>query len=474
MLTGKRMGIKIDYSLRRWLNHIEKLRREDQTTAIRPWEKLDKDIMETIAVQLNLKDYISCSFVCKSWRSLLLQSDILRPQVPWLLLPHLPSSHDIKFLNFLEEKCYTFALPKGVDRGKVVGCSKGWVVFMTKPTFKISLFNPIFGVQYDLPLLPTASYLQRVELSSPNISDCTVVAIFDSFGKLALCKFRDEKWEVLSIASGDFGRADSTLIDALFCSHKLYVLIKSEFGNGTIENLIVKLPNCGEDISMALIHDLDYKNNNDDLVEVNGMPPSSGFNVFLRHLHISYLAESTKGRALLIQKHHCLFCVVRSEQVNMIHKYFDIVNHDDENSDNDEIEEEEEEEEEDAIDPNEEEVIVMAFKHILSNLDGFKVYEIEDLARNKRVCKGLGKEEGLFLSSKSRVCLPSNACNRVQGNCIYFLTDHPKLADSHGTYLIGMNGIYNLEDLTVTSFVPELQYYWNIPKLMWFAPNLIQ
>lgn len=431
----------------RWLNNIGF--KTQNVGNYGPWKNLPGDLMEKIALKLNSTDYIRNSMVCKSWQSLLLQSDILRPQFPWLLLPHHSSKHTIKLYSVSENKFHTFHVDGG---NNVVGCSKGWVIFKTVGS-KISLFNPISGAKCILSSLPTALSLQRVELSSSIISECTVVAIVGDLKGLAFCRLGDEKWEFISIFNG-FGQV-YTLSDIVFCRQKLYVLVNGKTITEKIENITINLPNYGKAIPITLIPDINYGKS--DSLQIEGISYWVGFKVFWRYTHVSYIVESIKGHVLLIQKYTKSFYNQLNDEANIIHDIGEII-------DGDEIDKEDNEN-------DETEANYATFENIAySCLDRFKVYEIEDLAREERLPEDLGKKQVLFLSSKTRLVLPTTTSNELQGNCINFIVEHESRPNSHPSFWTGMSGTYHLNDSTIKPLNPKFQFCWN-PKFMWFAPN---
>lgn len=494
---------------------LKKLKNEDQNLVSRPWEDLPKDVMEKIGLNLNSTDYIHASVVCKSWLSLL-QSDISRPQIPWILLPRQSDDHSLKFFNFLEAKYHILRLPKGLEGGYIFGSSKGWLVVVFRRRrrsgwYHVYLLNPISGVKCRLPPLPNYISLQRVEISSSNASQCNVVAIVNNSKELAFYLPENGRWKVVSISSrvGE----DCSLVDILFCRRKLHILVNSLSGKGKIEDVKIKLPNYGGIIPVTLIHDL-----------YEMLPSNVGRGISLRHRPISYLVESTEGRVMLIHKHKLNEEVSDDEEEDEEEEYFseeeddnnryysdedddyddgyyseeDDYDEDEEgytkeedkqeeddyseyseeeedDDDDDEYEEddddnESEEKEDDHSDGDEDEEFD---RYVLSSLNGFRVYKMKYLGGKKRLCKkkGLGKEQAMLLSYKSRSCLHVTS-NLLQGNSIYFGMGYANEDDHENSFLVNFSGICDLDYFTIQPLIPTFDYEWK-PQSMWFVPSLL-
>ena len=174
--------------------------------------------MGEILRRLNIIDRIRLGGVCKSWRSIVKQKDIhSAPSVPWLLLPHAQNSNSISFFSMSEGIVHNIKLPKAAHGGWCFGSSKGWLTIArgTQDNPQVFLLNPISGFQRHLPSLSTIPYfknfvdmawdpnhitpfIQKIELSSTDLSKCIVAAIFRSptAKLLAVCKVGDKEWSV--------------------------------------------------------------------------------------------------------------------------------------------------------------------------------------------------------------------------------------------------------------------------------------
>jgi hypothetical protein len=182
------------------------------------WDEVPDDMMGEILGRLNIIDRIRLGGVCKSWRSIAKQKDIhSAPSVPWLLLPHAQNCNSLSFFSMSEGIVHNIKLPKAAQGGWCFGSSKGWLTIArgTQDDPQVFLLSPISGVHRHLPSLTTipsfkdfvdmawdpnriTSFIQKIEVSSTDLSKCIVAATFrlPIASILAVCKVGDKEWRV--------------------------------------------------------------------------------------------------------------------------------------------------------------------------------------------------------------------------------------------------------------------------------------
>ncbi|KAM5549226.1 hypothetical protein ABKV19_000587 [Rosa sericea] len=182
------------------------------------WQTPSQDIMEEILQKMGLIARTRLAKVCMSWSSLVMRPDIRSaPQLPWLVHPQTPNTNYLTFSNLSEGEVLNLELPKrfrGHGEFKFRAASQGWLIILQEKglTFDMFLYNPISRSQHQLPSLDTIpsfqSYQQaslrkghnaedfviKVVLSSPNISECIVAAVFEPQKVLGLCRPGDKSW----------------------------------------------------------------------------------------------------------------------------------------------------------------------------------------------------------------------------------------------------------------------------------------
>ncbi|KAE8008803.1 hypothetical protein FH972_005278 [Carpinus fangiana] len=213
------------------------------------WDEVPDDMMGEILGRLNIIDRIRLGGVCKSWRSIVKQKDIhSAPSVPWLLLPHAPICNSLSFFSMSEGIVHNIKLPKAAHGGWCFGSSKGWLTIArgTHDDPQVFLLNPISGFQRHLPSLTTipsfkdfvdmgslgwdpncvTSFIQKIELSSTDLSRCIVTAIFrlPTANFLAVCKVGDKEWSVFQ----GLKEKGSYCFDIKFHEDKLCALVEEE------------------------------------------------------------------------------------------------------------------------------------------------------------------------------------------------------------------------------------------------------
>ncbi|CAN6688489.1 unnamed protein product [Malus baccata var. baccata] len=230
------------------LGMFKKKRKPDDINNQGRWQTPPFDIMGNVVQRLNISDRIRLCIVCKSWSSISMQRDIRSgPQFPWLVLIQQSSEYlDLSIPS--EGKVIKLALPKR-NRGWFHSSSKG---AKHKLPSLIAIPSFVGFVKEDkTPRHGEADYfVQKIALSSSDISECTVAAMFSSM-ELALCRPGEKRWTILNY------KIDQPL-DILFSSSgKLYALVKNhkiENENGSVIARTIRLRD-GYQVELKLVYD---------------------------------------------------------------------------------------------------------------------------------------------------------------------------------------------------------------------------
>lgn len=190
------------------------------------WQDPPTDIMDNILRNLNSVDRKRSIIVSKSWRSVAMRRDIpCAPQLPWLINLPSPNCNYLSFINLNNDKDEKLRLPEPVEGGCFVASSKGVLVMIKGDGVNTEFFllNPINGDQHQLPSITTVPsfqqnvdalrFITKIEVSSPNISECIVAATFN-WEELGLCRPGDKSWTVFHILDNE----EEIIGDTLFSS----------------------------------------------------------------------------------------------------------------------------------------------------------------------------------------------------------------------------------------------------------------
>ncbi|KAK1558348.1 hypothetical protein Q3G72_001374 [Acer saccharum] len=233
------------------------------------WDQLPTDVLETIVDRLSSDiDCVCLSMVCKSWRSSVKNRTRTQTRLPWLLLPP-QDTKQLKFYDFSAGSFCNFTLPKSLQGGKFCASSKGWLIIDKGPRFNpiLFLYNPISGARFRLPPLNTipsfqeyvrefkdvyniTSYVDKIELSSPDVSskNCVVAATFFNRGTLALCRPEDKMWSIFQGVD-----KNNKCSDMLFFNGVLYVLMFSKNLDVTFATHSISVGDGDDDVVLKLI-----------------------------------------------------------------------------------------------------------------------------------------------------------------------------------------------------------------------------
>ncbi|RXH87038.1 hypothetical protein DVH24_028538 [Malus domestica] len=227
------------------------------------------DIMKNVVQRLNISDRIRLCIVCKSWSSIAMQRDIRSgPQFPWLVL--IQQSSEYLDLSIPSEGA-KHKLPSLIAIPSFVG----------------------FVKEDKTPRHGEANYfVQKIALSSSDISECTVAAMFSSM-ELGLCRPGKKRWTILNY------KIDQRL-DILFSSSgKLYTWVKNhkiENENGSVIARTIRLRD-GYQVELKLVYDKE-----EEWQRFNVDPCYQRFSigVYFKNRHESYLIESTTHNKVVL------------------------------------------------------------------------------------------------------------------------------------------------------------------------------
>lgn len=359
------------------------------------WHTLPDDIMRKIVQHLDVPDRIRLSVVCKSWSSVAKQKDIPSAQLPWLALPYSPYSNYLRFSSLSEGKVVELKLPKPAQGGMFLASSKGWLVMANGLNRdEMFLLNPITGVQHQLPSLESTRsfqkfveteecFLPQVVLSSSNISECMVAAVFHSFKELGLCMPGDKSWSVFPLLDEV---ENLHFEDILFSGGMLYALVNSPgINNGVVTACTLNFGDQDREVELKLVYDKkeNWSANNENY-EIR-----DDYRIALNSLYYSCLLESTNKEVLLVHKIYDTLKFAAEYEALIV----EAEDHDWENA---------------------------SYQFQYAKSSGFAVYKIDPENGNFLRVQSLG-DQTLFLADYgSSLSLSSSDCKGLEENCIYF------------------------------------------------------
>ncbi|KAJ0034876.1 hypothetical protein Pint_24249 [Pistacia integerrima] len=121
---------------------------------------LPEGILEMISKRLALSDYVSFGNVCKTWRGIVTKAICAKPSrgFPWLLMSGQYETTTRSCFSILENKMWFLQIPKSygecvLSGGCVMGSFEEWLIMVKfhQCPFKISVINPLSGVEIHLP-----------------------------------------------------------------------------------------------------------------------------------------------------------------------------------------------------------------------------------------------------------------------------------------------------------------------------------
>ncbi|XP_062020805.1 uncharacterized protein LOC133737214 [Rosa rugosa] len=425
--------------------------------------------MEEILRNMGLIARTRLAKVCMSWSSLVMRAEIRSaPQLPWLVHPQTPNTNYLTFSSLSEGEVVNMELPKrfrGQGKFKFRASSKGWLIILQEKGFGFDMFlyNPISRARHQLPSLNTIpsflsfqlarmlgkvinnhadkhaeNFVSKVVLSSPNISECIVAAVFEPQKELGLCRPGDKSWTVFEILNHE----DDFLMDLLFSQGMLYGLVDNVDNSKSTKNGIgaARILNFGDDQAMTVELKLVYGHK-----EVgNTTEYHDDYLIFLNRDYNSYLLESTtnsdKEILLIHQMLDCLMpnCAAAAD--------------DDDDDDESEIE--------------------------YQRTSGFVVYKIDLECGNFHEVQNLGDQIIFLAEHSSSLSFPASDF-KLQGNCIYFATSGYATINLPLKTLLGSNisreiGIFSLDDRKIKRPFPSLDVAGisSPSQLSWFSPSL--
>ncbi|KAK9944367.1 hypothetical protein M0R45_009939 [Rubus argutus] len=223
---------------------MSKRKRQQHKYTYGCWQNPPEDIMEKIIQHLSLDDRLRLSFVCKHWQSFATRRDMRSaPQLPLLVLPHPPNCQVLSFASLSKGEVVCLNMPKPVRGVFFHTSSKGWLIMFIEKGKHTQMFllNPLSGVQHKLPPLKknvtfdigfrkwkdhARQFVDKIVLSSPDISECMVAAFFNNHGlgvdhqELGFCRPGDKRWIVFNYFDTCIG-----VKDILFSGNTLYALL---------------------------------------------------------------------------------------------------------------------------------------------------------------------------------------------------------------------------------------------------------
>nr|XP_011470415.1 PREDICTED: F-box protein At2g26160-like [Fragaria vesca subsp. vesca] len=210
----------------------------------RDWSQLPKNLLNSVLGRLELLgDYLRFSIVCKPWywvakdnKNIFATRQSCHP--PPMLLINTDNEDTWKVYNVMDNKLLDMEVR--LPNTRFCGSSKGWLIYVEKNNYAITLVNPFFRVrgrrekQNSLihlpPLLPPINdfyrqhfdYLvHKVVISADpllNANECIVVVITEPFSQLAFIRLgKDSTWTFV-----DWRHRARGFCEVVFLEGKLY------------------------------------------------------------------------------------------------------------------------------------------------------------------------------------------------------------------------------------------------------------
>lgn len=129
------------------------------------WDFIDINLLELVAKELDVIDYIRFRAVCKTWRSISIIP--AGPLLPWLITRCDRVDGRLFYISFTDDKLHSIVVPalkenKSVEIG-IVSC-EGWLVLEGQHnSYTISLLNPLTGALVHLPQVPKQLFTRRIQ-----------------------------------------------------------------------------------------------------------------------------------------------------------------------------------------------------------------------------------------------------------------------------------------------------------------------
>ncbi|KAJ1703990.1 hypothetical protein LUZ63_003769 [Rhynchospora breviuscula] len=160
------------------------------------WAGLFPELLDAILGKLTeFTDHLHFRYVCCSWQ-FVARSHPAPLSLPWLYLPHDPTSTDLRFYSFLEDRVHKISFPE-VYNSNVIGSASGFLLVVRNSYSdpRVLIINPFTG---------TRAHLPNTTLLSPNtIWDCSgSVVVAQCLHTVAYCRPGDHSWTGIEALTG--------------------------------------------------------------------------------------------------------------------------------------------------------------------------------------------------------------------------------------------------------------------------------
>ncbi|KAJ3689771.1 hypothetical protein LUZ61_018935 [Rhynchospora tenuis] len=205
------------------------------------WANLPQEIVHLISEKVkSIVDYVRFRAVCSSWRSASLAIPRhLPPQLPWLLIAHVPQSKEDKgtrlFYDLWESKMHKFRFPE-ISQMNCYASYRGWVMFESCNGSQVLLLNPLTRTRIQLPSFTTPVkhipddlddlywYMpEKVTFSAdPTDPNCRITVFLAGLWGGFYCLVGDPCWTWVT----DFPEISAPLVDITYYRGRFYLLYK--------------------------------------------------------------------------------------------------------------------------------------------------------------------------------------------------------------------------------------------------------
>ncbi|XP_073272256.1 F-box/kelch-repeat protein At1g57790-like [Primulina huaijiensis] len=169
---------------------------EEQT-----WSALPIELLEQFLSQLNLKDNIRASAVCKRWLAVAI-SVRQANKPPWLM--YMPKHGDLyEFYDPSERKKYWLKFPELQD-SRLCYAKDGWLLMMTPRPLNMFFFCPYTREVIKLPVLRRLALHMIAFSAAPTSPSCvlfTVRRVVGSIVEIRTCRPGDKEWTTINYES---------------------------------------------------------------------------------------------------------------------------------------------------------------------------------------------------------------------------------------------------------------------------------
>ncbi|KAJ4786271.1 F-box family protein [Rhynchospora pubera] len=165
------------------------------------WAGLPPELLDAILAKLiECTDHLRFSCVCRSWRSAA-RSHRMPSSLPWLFLPHDPSTTILQFYSFSEDRIYKISFPE-IHNSVVIESASGFLLILgaCHENPKMLIINAFTGTRVHLPY--TSCYFPNS--ATWDYSGSIIVGKFGYCSGVVYCRPGDRGWTRIEARIGFF------------------------------------------------------------------------------------------------------------------------------------------------------------------------------------------------------------------------------------------------------------------------------